>query len=97
MKLPVDSLFGQIYSLLGQNHFPVPAHREIARNALEPRRESSSARAAAANNSQNSLLFSLLAGNSTIAGDPACADRRERPPAPSGRGEFQCGSNQPTL
>ena len=29
MKLPVDSLFGQIYSLLGQNHFPVPAHREL--------------------------------------------------------------------
>jgi hypothetical protein len=79
MKLPVDSLFGQIYSLLGRDHFPVPAHREIARNALEQRRESSPAAAAAANGSQNSLLFSLLAGNSTIAGDAARAGRLERP------------------
>jgi hypothetical protein len=49
------------------------------RNALQPRRKSSSATAASANNSQNSLLFSLLAGNSTNAGDPARADRLERP------------------
>jgi len=57
MKLPVDTLFQADYSLLGPGRFPVPAHREIARNALEPRRESSAATAASANNSQIPCCF----------------------------------------